>query len=252
VTCAKLHFDEQVTDPAELMDGTAGCLKLSLSYPNLSNLVLQVRDIRVCNMGDGRSVNLQVSDRVFSTWRCWISDDILGKDTSGMRKGSIIFIRNYALQLLPRFDTIVIKAIQVLSGGSTVMGEPTSLNGYMTYCMEAPGDQSVSMEGLVDEYWSLGGGCCPVVLRNGVEAVAFINSTFKRTMVGREAADFLRIGRTMSPEGLIFEPTQLYIRSTLTGSAQPFRVTPLHALGGPLFFGRDLLQSHRLTQGAGS
>jgi hypothetical protein len=71
-------------------------------------------------------------------------------------------------------------------------------------------------------------------------------------MVGREAADFLRIGRTMNPEGLIFEPTQVYIRSTLTGSAQPFRVTPLHALDGPLIFGRDLLQAHRLTQGAGS
>jgi hypothetical protein len=91
VTCANLHFDQQVTDPAELMEGTAGCLKLSLSYPNLSHLVLQVRDIRVCNMGDGRSVNLHVSDGVHRTWRCWISDDILGKDTSGMKKGSIIY-----------------------------------------------------------------------------------------------------------------------------------------------------------------
>jgi hypothetical protein len=157
------------------------------------------------------------------------------------------------LQLLPRFGigTIIITAIQVLSGGRAVMGEPTSLDGYMTCCMEAPGDRSVNMQDLVDEYRSLRGGCCPVVLRNGVEAVAFINPTFERTMVGREAADFLKIGSPMGPEGLIFEPTQMYLRATMTGRAQLFRVTPLHALGGPLIFGRDLLQAYRLTQGAG-
>jgi hypothetical protein len=251
--CASLHFNEYLIDPAEMMNGTAGYLKLSLSYPNLFNLVLQVRDIRVCNMNDGRSLNLKVSDRVFCTWRCWVSDDILGRETNGMRKGSIIHIRNYALQYLPRIGicTMVIKAVQVLSGGGQIMGEPTSLDGSMGNCMEAPGDRSTSMEGLVEEYRSLGGGCCPIVLRNGAETIAFIDPTLEITIVGREAADFLRIGRRMSPEGIIFEQTQLYLRSTLSGCAQPFRVTPLHALGGPLIFGRDLLEAHRLTQGTG-
>jgi hypothetical protein len=85
-----------------------------------------------------------------------------------------------------------------------VIGAPVSLDGYMTCCMDAPGDMSVNMPDLVNEYRSLGGGCMPVVLRNGVEAVAFVNPTFERTMVGREAADFLGIGSTMGPEGLIF------------------------------------------------
>jgi hypothetical protein len=194
-----------------------------------------------------------VGDGVYRTWRCWISDSILGRETSGMSVGSIIFIRNYTLQMLPRFGigTIIITALQVLSGGRAVIGEPASLDGHMTCCMEAPGDISVNMQDLVDEYRSLGGGCCPVVLRNGVETVAFINPTFERTMVGKEAADFLKIGSTWGPEGLIFEPTQMYLRAALTGRAQLFCVTPLHALSGPLIFGRDLLQTHRLTQGAG-
>jgi hypothetical protein len=69
-------------------------------------------------MRDVRSLNLEISDRVFSTWRCWVSDHILGKETNGMRKGSIIHIRNYGLQFLPHIGifTMIIKAVQVLSG----------------------------------------------------------------------------------------------------------------------------------------
>jgi hypothetical protein len=112
--------------------------------------------------------------------------------------------------------------------------------------MESPGDWSVNMPDLTNDYWSLGGGCTPVVLRNGMEAVAFINPTFERTMGGQEAAEFIGIGSTMNREGLTFEPTQIYLRATLNGRAQGFRVTPLHVI-----FGRDLLLTHRMTQGAG-
>ena len=116
----------------------------------------------------------------------------------------------------------------VLSGEGQNLGEPISLDGFRGNCMEAPGDRSTSMDGLVKEYRSLGGGCCPVVLRNGAETVAFIDPTLEITILGREAADFLRIGRRMSPDGVVFERIQLYLWSTLSGCAQPFRVTPFH------------------------
>jgi hypothetical protein len=45
--CASLRFNEYLIAPAEMMNGTAGNLKLSLSYPNLFNLIVQVRDLRV-------------------------------------------------------------------------------------------------------------------------------------------------------------------------------------------------------------
>jgi hypothetical protein len=147
LTCANLHYNPDVTDPAELMEGTAGGLNLALSYPNLTNLI-----IRVFKTGVGRSVNLNVSDGVYKTWRCWIADNILGNQTSIMAFASVILIRNYKLQLLPRYGLglMIITSLQLLTGGRMIMGAPVSLDGVMTCCMEAPGDWSVNMSDLTN------------------------------------------------------------------------------------------------------
>ena len=84
-----------------------------------------------------------------------------------------------------------------------------------------------------------------------MEVIGFVNPTLKKIMVGQEAAEFLGIKSTVGPRGLSFEPIQVYLRAALNGRAQSFRVTPEHALGGPLIFGRDLLLTHRMTQGTG-
>ena len=117
------------------------------------------------------------------------------------------------------------------------------LDGNMTCCMESPGNWSVDMQEWSNDYKSLGGGCVPAVLRNGMELMGFVHPTLKKTVISQEAAEFLGIRSTVGPGGVSFGPIQIYLRATLNGRAQSFRVTPEHPWGGPHLWERPAVDS---------
>jgi hypothetical protein len=147
LVCASLRYNASV-NPLDLLAITAGRLKTALAYPNLFNVVVQVTSIRLCDTGDGRTANLCISDTLHQTWRCWISQNLLGIKTNNLAFGSLIFIRSYKLRFIPRYGvmTMVINEIQVLTGGLPLVGAPQSFDGIMASSMESPGNWSVDLK----------------------------------------------------------------------------------------------------------